>query len=88
MNSAAIHFWQFCDAARCTPTSPDVNLAIIHKKFHKHPQRHELRAAWVVERAQRVAHITLDLDAVIAASKREEEDLRLSHKRKIATIKF
>lgn len=83
--NAQQHFWQFCDQARCTPSAPSINLAMIHKNFHKHPQRHALRAAWVVERAQRVASITLDLDEVIAASQREEEELRNAQKR---TIKF
>jgi len=79
-------FWQFCDQARCTPTAPDINLAMIHKNFHKHPQRHELRAQWIVERAQKIANITLDLASVIQASKREEQDTRDAHKRTIMTI--
>jgi hypothetical protein len=79
-------FWQFCDMARCTPTAPDINLALIHKKFHKHPRRHELRSQWVVERAQKIANITLNLEEVIDASKREEQDLRDADKHTITTI--
>jgi hypothetical protein len=81
-------FWQFCDHARCTPTSPDINLAMTHKNFHKHPQRHELRAQWVVDRALKIAGIRLDVESVIAASKREEEQLRNADKHTITTIKF
>lgn len=81
-------FWQFCDHARCTPSSPDINLALIHKNFHKHPQRHELRAAWVVDRALKMAAIRLHLESVIAASRREEEELRNAGSHTIATFKL
>jgi hypothetical protein len=80
------HFWQFCDQARCTPTAPDINLAIIHKNFHKHPRKHELRAQWVVDRAKKISNITLDLASVIEASKREEQDHRDADKHTIMTI--
>lgn len=79
-------FWQFCDVACCTASAPDINLGLIHKNFYKHPQRHQLRAAWVVERAMHMKGIRLDLEQVIAASKREEEDLRNANSRTIASI--
>ena len=85
---AHYQFWQFCDHARCTPTSPDINLAMTHKNFHKHPQKHELRAQWVFDRAMKIAGIRLDVESVIAASKREEEQLRNADKHTITTIKF
>lgn len=87
MNKAH-EFWQFCDHARCTPSSPDIALGLIHKNFHKHQQRHELRAQWVVDRAKKVANITLNLEQVIAASKREEEQLRNADRHTITRFKF
>lgn len=59
-----------------------------HKNFHKHPQKHELRAQWVVDRAMKIAGIRLDVESVITASKREEEQLRNADKHTITTIKF
>ena len=56
------------------------------KKFYKHPQHHELRAQWVVERAKRLANQDLNLELVIAASKREAEELRNADKHTITTI--
>jgi hypothetical protein len=79
-------FWQFCDHARCLPDAPDMNLGLIHKNFHKHPQRHELRSQWVVDRAKKFANITLHLESVIAASQREEEQHRNAAKRKITSF--
>lgn len=79
-------FWQFCDIAQCTPSSPDISLALKHKNFHKHPHRHRLRAQWVVKRAKEVANIKLHLESVIAASQREEQELRDAHRRTITTI--
>ena len=81
-------FWEFCDHARCTPTSPDQNLALLHKNFYKHPQRHELRSQWVVDRAKKLRGIRLHLESVIDASKREEEQLRNADKHIIATIRI
>ena len=88
MNQSQLQFWQFCDIAKCTPSSPDINLGMIHKKFYKHPQRHELRAQWVVERAKRLAQQDLNLELVIAASKREEANLHSADKHKLTTIQF
>lgn len=85
-NHSDFAFWQFCDIAGCASSAPDINLGLIHKNFHKHPQRHDLRAAWVVERAMRIAGITLDIEQVTAASKQEQEDLRNANSRTIASI--
>jgi hypothetical protein len=81
-------FWQFCEHARCTPSSPDISLSLIHKKFYKHPQRHELRAQWVVDRAMKVAGVRLHLESVIEASKREEQELQKADKHTIGSIKI
>jgi hypothetical protein len=81
-------FWEFCDHARCTPTSPDQNLSLLYKNFYKHPQRHELRSQWVVDRAKKLRGIRLHLESVIDASKREEEQHRNAEKRHIATIRL
>lgn len=82
------HFWQFCDMAQCLPSSPDISLRMIHKNYDKHPRKHELRAAWVVERALKIANVILDLDAVIAASKQEEIDYKNASKRVVSGFKF
>jgi hypothetical protein len=81
-------FWEFCDHARCTPSAPDQNLELLYKNFYKHPQRHELRSQWVVDRAKKFRGVRLHLESVIAASKREEELLRNGDKRTIATFKI
>jgi hypothetical protein len=88
MDQSQLQFWQFCDIAKCTPSAPDINLGMVHKKFYKHPQHHELRAQWVVERAKRVANQDLNLELVIAASKQEAETLRNTNSRTIATFKL
>jgi hypothetical protein len=87
-HQATYAFWEFCDHARCTPTSPDISLGLVHKNFYKHPQRHELRAEWVVERAFKMAGVRLHLESVIEASKREEQQLQDADKRTIAVLKF
>ena len=88
MDQSQLQFWQFCDIAKCTPSAPDINLGMKYKKFYKHPQHHELRAQWVVERAKRLAQQDLNIDLVIAASKREEETLHSADKYKLTTIQF
>lgn len=84
--SEQLHFWQYCDIARCLPSSPDDHLRREHRQFHKHPQRHELRAAWVVERAKQTANTQLDLEAVTEASRREERDYENADKHTITTL--
>jgi hypothetical protein len=88
MDQSQLQFWQFCDIAKCTPSAPDINLGMKYKKFYKHPQHHELRAQWVVERAKRVANQDLNLELVIAASKQEAENLRNADTHTIATFKL
>lgn len=83
-----LEFWQFCEIAQCLPNAPDMNLSKTHKNFHKHPHRHELRALWVVDRAKTLAMADLNLDLVIAASKREEETHRNASKTVITTFNF
>ena len=81
-------WWEFCVVAKCSPDSPDIALSVIHKKFYKHPQRHELSAAWLVERASVVAKVELPFDLVTAASKYQEQMLNESKPRTIGFIKF
>jgi hypothetical protein len=88
MNQSQLQFWQFCDIAKCLPASVNNNLATIHKNLYKHPQFHELRAQWVVERAKRLAHQDLNIDLVIAASQREEANLHSADKHKLTIIQF
>lgn len=79
-------FWQFCEQAQCLPSAVDISLRMKHKNFYKHPHKHRLRAQWVVKRAKEVANIKLDLPTVIAASQREEEELRKAQKHTINLI--